>query len=348
MTWLYVPNCSEAEKLYRTDLFIMSRGKPMSAASLVNFWNKKTWIRSLNGLSIKDVSGAVDAYINGVNSLTSSASAQGSAGLISELKSPTPALSVSVMSKGKPSVVPSLLPECETGCSMTPPSIPTFGPSTGSPGGGKYGVSQPAIPASPSPWSAGCVEKKTLNTSSLTSEGSSKKSDPKFVFLKTSPTIYEWDSNKSMPTLKNWATALRLECSRRKKSVLGIRGSVSTLWRSPTADQPGADINKLLDKDGNPPVSISGRLYRDGMHRTVGLSQQVILFMKLRLSRLRPTTMPDGMKLSKKDLSLNPAFTEWLMGFPIGWTEPERAVTQFCLWSERMRGIFLELISIKR
>jgi hypothetical protein len=33
---------------------------------------------------------------------------------------------------------------------------------------------------------------------------------------------------------------------------------------------------------------------------------------------------------------LNPAFTEWLMGWPIGWTESVPAVTGWCRWQQHM------------
>ena len=41
--------------------------------------------------------------------------------------------------------------------------------------------------------------------------------------------------------------------------------------------------------------------------------------------------------------TLNPQFTEWLMGWPTGWTELEPAATAWCLWWRRMRLQFLRL-----
>ncbi len=44
---------------------------------------------------------------------------------------------------------------------------------------------------------------------------------------------------------------------------------------------------------------------------------------------------------------LNPAFTEWLMGWPIGWTESEPAVTGWCRWQQHMRGALSALVLIR-
>ena len=51
------------------------------------------------------------------------------------------------------------------------------------------------------------------------------------------------------------------------------------------------------------------------------------------LGRQAPRSMIDG-DMSK--LTLNPQFTEWLMGWPIGWTESEPVATAWCLWWQHM------------
>ncbi len=37
-------------------------------------------------------------------------------------------------------------------------------------------------------------------------------------------------------------------------------------------------------------------------------------------------------------LTLNPQFSDWMMGWPLGWTEPLRPVTGWSLWLQRARG----------
>lgn len=46
----------------------------------------------------------------------------------------------------------------------------------------------------------------------------------------------------------------------------------------------------------------------------------------------------NGEKHSTDALTLNPAFTDWMMGWPIGWTDPQRPVTGWSHWLRRARG----------
>ncbi len=48
-----------------------------------------------------------------------------------------------------------------------------------------------------------------------------------------------------------------------------------------------------------------------------------------------PRTMEAGME---SQMTLNPRFTERLMGWPMGWTELELAETEWFRWLRRMRG----------
>lgn len=45
-----------------------------------------------------------------------------------------------------------------------------------------------------------------------------------------------------------------------------------------------------------------------------------------------------GTRYSPGDLSFNPNFSDWLMGWPIGWTAPRQPVTEWSAWLRRMRG----------
>lgn len=44
---------------------------------------------------------------------------------------------------------------------------------------------------------------------------------------------------------------------------------------------------------------------------------------------------------------LNPQFVEWLMGWPIGWTEFEPVETVSSHWLPLMRGMFLQLLEME-
>jgi hypothetical protein len=54
---------------------------------------------------------------------------------------------------------------------------------------------------------------------------------------------------------------------------------------------------------------------------------------------------PAGPPSSPERRSLNPLFVEWLMGWPIGWTDCERPVTGFSRWLRRARGALSTLCS---
>ncbi|MBB3233403.1 hypothetical protein [Phyllobacterium endophyticum] len=45
-----------------------------------------------------------------------------------------------------------------------------------------------------------------------------------------------------------------------------------------------------------------------------------------------------GHRSSTGDLTFNPNFSDWVMGWPIGWTDPTRPVMEWCRWLQLMRG----------
>lgn len=49
-------------------------------------------------------------------------------------------------------------------------------------------------------------------------------------------------------------------------------------------------------------------------------------------------TLQAGPRSSINDLTFNPNFSDWLMGWPIGWTDPTRPVTGWSAWLRHMRG----------
>lgn len=58
------------------------------------------------------------------------------------------------------------------------------------------------------------------------------------------------------------------------------------------------------------------------------------------LGRQAPRIMNAG---TESKLTLNPQFTEWLMGWPIGWTKSELAETEWFRWLQLMRGELLRM-----
>jgi hypothetical protein len=55
-------------------------------------------------------------------------------------------------------------------------------------------------------------------------------------------------------------------------------------------------------------------------------------------SRPLHLSLTAGTRYSPGDLTFNPNFSDWLMGWPIGWTAPLQPVTEWSTWLQRMRG----------
>jgi hypothetical protein len=56
----------------------------------------------------------------------------------------------------------------------------------------------------------------------------------------------------------------------------------------------------------------------------------------------QPTSTP-GEPSSSATRRLNPCFVEWLMGWPIGWTDCDSPATEWSLYRQRMRSALLAL-----
>jgi hypothetical protein len=63
------------------------------------------------------------------------------------------------------------------------------------------------------------------------------------------------------------------------------------------------------------------------------------------LGRQAPRAMNTG---RESQITLNPRFTEWLMGWPIGWTQLELAETEWCRWLQLMHGELLRMECISQ
>jgi len=61
---------------------------------------------------------------------------------------------------------------------------------------------------------------------------------------------------------------------------------------------------------------------------------------------LRPlhVTIQPGRELLKSDLIYNPTFSEWVMGWPIGWSDTTQPVTELSHWLQRSRTILSALL----
>lgn len=61
-----------------------------------------------------------------------------------------------------------------------------------------------------------------------------------------------------------------------------------------------------------------------------------------------PAPSTNGRKSSTTRRSLNPLFVEWLMGWPIGWTDCASQEMELSLWLQHMRGALSNLATCEQ
>lgn len=136
-------------------------------------------------------------------------------------------------------------------------------------------------------------------------------------------------------------------------SLLPTSETECGFWPTPTADQPGIRVERLVDRNGNTPTHPNQRWYdrHTGRVAQKGLAQCVQLWpTPTAADRNGPRVTPrtDRNPTKHSDLRsavraqspnggpLNPNWVEWLMGWPIGWTESKPlAMDKFRLWLQQ-------------
>lgn len=297
---------------------------------------------------------------------TSCPSALASEASISELASHAQALAASVWSRGEPTKPSFWLSAWKQGSYPRLRSGATSPPSNLSSGVASWIASLRAIPASPTVSPVPCREKTIPDGCSTTSSASSPACG---LVVSSERTSRGMHSDRSATSSQHWkagVTALRAECSQREAPARGKSANGSSSWPTVTArdhrspnSQDSQDRRNAGKKRGQQLInfiawelpamwstltaaaSFGSQLTR-GNERSNELligGQAIVLCM-----RLDPET-PDGAKLSATHLALNPQFAEWLMGWPIGWTELKPLGTEFLQWWQRARGLVLNLAS---
>lgn len=117
---------------------------------------------------------------------------------------------------------------------------------------------------------------------------------------------------------------------RRRPSDDDLPSAVIRYWPTPAArDGKGANSAKHLEVG-------AGRKHLDQLPNFVAHN--------FPLPPPDPSTSTNGGASSPSTRRLNPRFVEWLMGWPIGWTDYDSAATGFTLWRRRMRSALLRLV----
>ena len=226
----------------------------------------------------------------------------------------------------------------------------TLAPSTAALGVAQWISSVRDIPASPSPQPGEDAATKTRGIFGPMWRGSSRRSGRQGYSLKTSRGTSPWDLGTSPASYANWAIRSARACSRRLNAARAIAGAVYSCWPTPTVAHPGARIEINLSPERlaifSPEPGTGGK--QISIHR---MAQQWTTLWRLNMAlgwtpgpapkypyshpvhvRLGP-----GTRSSPETLTSNPAFLEWVMGWPIGWTDTQRPVTGWSLWLQRSR-----------
>lgn len=221
-------------------------------------------------------------------------------------------------------------------------------PSTAARGAARFISSLPGIHASPSRSAVSEREKPTPATFGQTLPGSSTKSDRNGASLRTSQAISPLVSETSWETFNKWAIGLLQASNRRLKSAHLTSDNGSSFWPTPTFKGSGNRACLLVGPEG-----LRFKSDQNQTGKQVGIknaaSAWTLFWDILMASGWTPAPFPSshrvrvsfgcGEKHSTAGLALNPAFTDLLMGWPSGWTDPLRPVTGWSQWLQRARGL---------
>ncbi|CDN93465.1 hypothetical protein BN949_02619 [Agrobacterium tumefaciens] len=255
-----------------------------------------------------------------------------------------------VTSSGKPSLRPLSWQGWKTRPWIRRLSGMTLPPSTARLGVERFISSLPDIPASPSASPAGARARTIPATSGLTSGESSLTLIPSGASSKTSKGICPWEPTRFSGTFDRWALQSKRACSARQKSARPTSVGGSSLWPTPTKSIYCTKIEMELVNDCfkmRDDAAAAGSQF--GIGKAARLWTQIWMLMQAcGATPTRPFSFPSsrplhlslnaGHRSSPGDLTFNPNFSDWIMGWPIGWTDPTQPVTAWSAWLQRMRG----------
>ncbi|GGB54956.1 hypothetical protein GCM10011316_28810 [Roseibium aquae] len=153
-----------------------------------------------------------------------------------------------------------------------------------------------------------------------------------------------------------WALASKRACSRRLRSARPTSGTGSSFWPTPTTTLYGnrADI-RLKDNR----LAFLPAVDQTGSQHALGQTARIwtLFFSLVKAFGLKPAgtlvypcsrplhaTLRPGTRFSPGEWTFNPNFSDWIMGWPIGWSDTRQPVTEWSLWRRRMRSELSRLL----
>ncbi len=271
--------------------------------------------------------------------------------------SQNPDIELHVMSSGKLARRRPSWPGWKTRPWITRLSGTMSGPSMAARGVEGFISCLPDIPANRSLPAAGAEARTIRATCGRTSRGSSRSVRRSGCSAKTSRDTWTVDLRRSPGSYRAWALASKRACSRRLKSARPTSGTGSSYWPTPTTTLYGnrAEIrlkdNRLAflpaaDQTGSQhALGQAARIWTlfFSLAKAMGLKPVQVLVYPC--SRPLHVTLRPGTRFSPGEWTFNPNFSDWIMGWPIGWSDTRQPVTEWSLWRQRMRTELSRLLS---
>lgn len=148
-------------------------------------------------------------------------------------------------------------------------------------------------------------------------------------------------------TFSAWATGLQRASYQRRKSAGLTYANGCSFWPTPTFKMGG---NRVSIRMGPGRFQFAVDANQTGSQASLRCAAMAWAMMwdMLKMTGWTPgplaysprcqVTLYSGAKHSTDGLMLNPCFTDWIMGWPTGWTDPLRPVTGWSRWLQRARG----------
>jgi hypothetical protein len=172
---------------------------------------------------------------------------------------------------------------------------------------------------------------------------------------KTHRSLWEEDLPWSSVTLPKWGSMRDGVCWERMMSELPTGATDAGLWRTPAAREPGVSAERLIPIEGGIPGGMNRHFDKHtGRMAQIGLMQQVMLRQKwptptvndsknstLPPSQINHDNIPGALIRNGEAPGgqLNPTWVEWLMGWPLGWTDLKPLETdKFREWQQQHSG----------
>lgn len=168
------------------------------------------------------------------------------------------------------------------------------------------------------------------------------------VSLKTSQGTLPSGSTSSSASWKKWVTTLRRSSLARKKWVLATResASLSSLlggkWPTPALrDHKGTNLKPFQERGGGKKGEQLANFVKHCFHLDQQTSTPGV--------ESSTNILSSRQQLVRQKRRLNPNFVDWLMGWPIGWTDLEPVeMGPFQSWQHTHSVLLLQILSANK